>query len=214
MTGPDNEALSGSATPKNPHGLATGRDCLRVSINSTSSGSPQLLDRASGNFEAGVTRLGVREGPPENGGKRLRSGEIMNLERDAIGLTGLCRTYCGQGCEQKTDDHCCVSHASLHLDRDVNPGLLPWLCQQVDRRTDMRKRRAFLRAFYGSLREGLNYSSPFSSFLPPRFLSAAPRMSPSEAPESDDPYCATASFSSAISRALIDTETFRLDLST
>jgi hypothetical protein len=31
-------------------------------------------------------------------------------------------------------------------------------------------------------------------------------MSPSEAPESDEPYCATASFSSAISSALIETE--------
>src|SRR5699024_10853236 len=37
----------------------------------------------------------------------------------------------------------------------------------------------------------------------PRF-SAAPRISPSEAPESELPYCSTASFSSAISRALID----------
>ncbi|MFT7523183.1 MAG: hypothetical protein ACI92A_001040 [Candidatus Paceibacteria bacterium] len=35
-------------------------------------------------------------------------------------------------------------------------------------------------------------------------FSAAPRISPSEAPESDDPYCSTASFSSAISRALIE----------
>src|SRR5690606_23387518 len=38
-------------------------------------------------------------------------------------------------------------------------------------------------------------------------LSAAPRMSPSEAPESVEPYWATASFSSAISSALIDTVT-------
>ena len=34
-------------------------------------------------------------------------------------------------------------------------------------------------------------------------------MSPSEAPESDEPYCATASFSSAISSALIETLTLR-----
>jgi 3-methyl-2-oxobutanoate hydroxymethyltransferase len=37
-------------------------------------------------------------------------------------------------------------------------------------------------------------------------LRAAPRMSPSDAPESEEPYCATASFSSAISSALTDTE--------
>src|SRR5438270_2159393 len=35
-------------------------------------------------------------------------------------------------------------------------------------------------------------------------LSAAPRMSPSEAPESDEPYCATACFSSAICRAFTE----------
>src|SRR4051812_20218759 len=35
-------------------------------------------------------------------------------------------------------------------------------------------------------------------------LSAAPRMSPSDAPESDDPYCATACFSSAICSALTE----------
>ena len=34
-------------------------------------------------------------------------------------------------------------------------------------------------------------------------------MSPSEAPESAEPYCAMASFSSAISSALIDTATLR-----
>ena len=39
-------------------------------------------------------------------------------------------------------------------------------------------------------------------------------MSPSEAPESDEPYCATASFSSAISRALIESPILRPDLST
>ena len=47
-----------------------------------------------------------------------------------------------------------------------------------------------------------------ASFL--ALLSAAPRMSPSEAPESDEPYCATAAFSSAISSALIETVTLRL----
>src|SRR5580700_6798961 len=57
-----------------------------------------------------------------------------------------------------------------------------------------------------------DYSSP--SVSPPvRFLSAAPRMSPSDAPESDEPYCATASFSSEISRALIDRPTLRVVLS-
>ena len=35
-------------------------------------------------------------------------------------------------------------------------------------------------------------------------------MSPSEAPESDEPYCSTASFSSAISRALIDRPSLRV----
>ena len=46
-----------------------------------------------------------------------------------------------------------------------------------------------------------------------RFFSAAPRMSPSEAPESVEPYWATASFSSAISSALIDTVSLRVFLS-
>ena len=46
-----------------------------------------------------------------------------------------------------------------------------------------------------------------------RFFSAAPRMSPSEAPESVEPYWATASFSSAISSALIDTCSLRVFLS-
>jgi len=40
-------------------------------------------------------------------------------------------------------------------------------------------------------------------------FSAAPRMSPSDAPESEEPYCWTASFSSAISRALIDRPSLR-----
>ena len=44
-------------------------------------------------------------------------------------------------------------------------------------------------------------------------LSAAPRMSPKEAPESVDPYCSTASFSSANSNALIDRLNFLEDLS-
>ena len=52
------------------------------------------------------------------------------------------------------------------------------------------------------------YSSAFS-----RFLMAALKMSPSEAPESDEPYCATACFSSAISSALIDTVMRRAALS-
>src|SRR5262249_30955767 len=58
----------------------------------------------------------------------------------------------------------------------------------------------------GRLRLGLAPSSPSS---PLALLSAAPRMSPSEAPESVEPYWATASFSSAISSALIDTPTLR-----
>ena len=41
------------------------------------------------------------------------------------------------------------------------------------------------------------------------FFSAAPRMSPSEAPELVEPYWATASFSSAISSALIDSAILR-----
>lgn len=43
---------------------------------------------------------------------------------------------------------------------------------------------------------------------------AAPRMSPSEAPESEDPNFSMASFSSIISRALIETATRRAALST
>src|ERR1700704_2994547 len=46
-----------------------------------------------------------------------------------------------------------------------------------------------------------------------RFLSAVPRMSPSVAPESEEPYCAMASFSSATSSALIETCTLRAFLS-
>src|SRR6185437_3390054 len=52
---------------------------------------------------------------------------------------------------------------------------------------------------------GRPHSSSFSA--PARCLSAAPRMSPSEAPESAEPYCASASFSSATSSALIETPT-------
>jgi len=44
-------------------------------------------------------------------------------------------------------------------------------------------------------------------------FSAAPRISPNDAPESEDPYCSTASFSSAISRALIDRPRRRAPLS-
>src|SRR5205823_10762310 len=46
-----------------------------------------------------------------------------------------------------------------------------------------------------------------------RFLSAVPRISPSVAPESEEPYCAMASFSSATSSALIETCTLRAFLS-
>src|SRR5215469_10202717 len=60
------------------------------------------------------------------------------------------------------------------------------------------------------VRRSAGYSLSFLVF----FLSAAPRMSPREAPESDEPNCATASFSSATSRALIEAETLRVALST
>src|SRR5674536_33172 len=50
-------------------------------------------------------------------------------------------------------------------------------------------------------------------YLSVRCLSAVPRMSPSVAPESEEPYCAMASFSSATSSALIDTCTLRAFLS-
>src|SRR6516165_11977374 len=50
--------------------------------------------------------------------------------------------------------------------------------------------------------------SPVSLSSPLR-LSAVPRMSPKVAPESDEPYCAIASFSSATSSALIETDTRR-----
>src|ERR1700751_3305140 len=46
-------------------------------------------------------------------------------------------------------------------------------------------------------------------YLSVRCLSAVPRMSPSVAPESEEPYCAMASFSSATSSALIETCTLR-----
>src|SRR5579864_8476240 len=51
---------------------------------------------------------------------------------------------------------------------------------------------------------GHSSPSPFSLSSPLR-LSAVPRMSPSVAPESEEPYCAIASFSSATSSALIET---------
>src|SRR3569623_566717 len=51
------------------------------------------------------------------------------------------------------------------------------------------------------------------AYLLARFLSAVPRMSPSVAPESEEPYCAMASFSSATSSALIDTWPLRAFLS-
>src|SRR6185312_17023273 len=58
-----------------------------------------------------------------------------------------------------------------------------------------------------------DYSSP-PFFLGAFFFRAAPRISPSEAPLSEEPYCSTASFSSATSRALMERETLRLALST
>src|SRR3569833_74328 len=57
------------------------------------------------------------------------------------------------------------------------------------------------------------YSSP-PFFLGVFFLRAAPRMSPRLAPLSEEPYCSPASFSSEISRALMERETLRLALST
>src|SRR6266852_5018957 len=51
------------------------------------------------------------------------------------------------------------------------------------------------------------------AYLSVRCLSAVPRMSPSVAPESEEPYCAMASFSSATSSALIETCTLRAFLS-
>ena len=57
-----------------------------------------------------------------------------------------------------------------------------------------------------TVRESLRLRPRYSFFSVAR-LSAVPRMSPSVAPESDDPYWAIASFSSATSSALIDTVT-------
>src|SRR5207253_6674236 len=51
------------------------------------------------------------------------------------------------------------------------------------------------------------------AYLSVRCLSAVPRISPSVAPESEEPYCAMASFSSATSSALIETCTLRAFLS-
>src|SRR5207244_5709334 len=51
------------------------------------------------------------------------------------------------------------------------------------------------------------------AYLSVRCLSAVPRMSPKVAPESEEPYCAIASFSSATSSALIETCTLRAFLS-
>src|SRR3546814_5373273 len=55
-----------------------------------------------------------------------------------------------------------------------------------------------IRRAFPSLRRG----AKGQSFLPA--FSASPRMSPSDAPESDEPYCATACFSSAICSALTE----------
>src|ERR1700733_7272174 len=52
-----------------------------------------------------------------------------------------------------------------------------------------------------------------AAYLSLRCFSAVPRISPSVAPESEEPYCAMASFSSATSSALIETCTLRAFLS-
>src|SRR3569833_3119934 len=59
----------------------------------------------------------------------------------------------------------------------------------------------------------LNIDDDEKTYFVSRFLSAVPRMSPRVAPESEEPYCAMASFSSATSSALIDTWTLRAFLS-
>src|SRR5690242_5494802 len=58
-----------------------------------------------------------------------------------------------------------------------------------------------------------DHSRPEASPLALALDRAAPRMSPSEAPESEEPYWATAAFSSAISSALIETWILRAPLS-
>src|ERR1700722_7496831 len=71
---------------------------------------------------------------------------------------------------------------------------------------------SFVRTAVSAGGSRLYSSSPF--FLEGVFfLRAAPRISPRLAPESEEPYCSTASFSSEISRALMESETLRVFLS-
>ena len=85
--------------------------------------------------------------------------------------------------------------------------------QQLAARSLFRRGARLVLALGGALALGLRRQAPRRR-RPSALFRAAPRMSPSEAPESDEPYCATASFSSAISSALIDTETLRALAST
>ena len=53
----------------------------------------------------------------------------------------------------------------------------------------------------GKQAQGQDFSPSLSSL----FLNAAPRISPSDAPASEEPYCSTASFASVISLDLMET---------
>src|SRR5258706_11511918 len=80
------------------------------------------------------------------------------------------------------------------------------------RSTQTKKARLAPRLICSEWNEDYSSSPPF--FLGVFFFRAAPRISPRLAPLSDEPNCATASFSSEISRALMESETFRLPFST
>src|SRR5258706_13245667 len=84
--------------------------------------------------------------------------------------------------------------------------------QQAVRAIAQKQKRPRFPAGVSHRKPSGDYSSSSPFFFCARER-AAPRMSPRLAPESDEPYCATASFSSATSRALIERPILRPALS-
>src|SRR6185437_12896661 len=98
---------------------------------------------------------------------------------------------------------CDMKNSPDAIDSRLDPRKWPYqgVCAQR-KRPAHRRRPPIVRISAGNERE------VYSFFSVPR-LSALPRMSPNVAPESEEPYCATASFSSAISSAFTETVILR-----
>ena len=167
------------------------------------------LEGGDGNDGVGDPDRGAAPCHSQAGDPRPGDGRHQNGEKDQQHNAGPCRSWKNLRCATKIIIRSQGwTNPSEHAD---NPALMARRKLRAPGWAAGTKKGAWKTHaphFQRLRRKAWPYSS--SERFPFR---AAPRMSPSEAPESEEPYWATASFSSEISRALMESEILRLALS-